>query len=77
MPPIAGFSGESQSSDVATYTGCFRSGQRGGGYASVFRRRNSGQRLARGKPGGLALYRNTRRRMIRKKRTQNRLFGWQ
>ncbi|SDA02482.1 BZ3501_MvSof-1269-A2-R1_Chr12-3g03626 [Microbotryum saponariae] len=46
MPPIAGFSGESQSSDVATYTGCFRSGQRGGGYASVFRRRNSGQRLA-------------------------------
>ncbi|SGY11951.1 BQ5605_C011g06335 [Microbotryum silenes-dioicae] len=36
MPPIAEFSGESQSPGVATYTSCFRVGE-GGGYASVFR----------------------------------------
>ncbi|SGY12265.1 BQ5605_C011g06446 [Microbotryum silenes-dioicae] len=50
MPPIAEFSGESQSPGVATYTSCFRVGE-GGGYASVFRWQSSGQRLARGKPG--------------------------
>ncbi|SGY54195.1 BQ5605_C006g03852 [Microbotryum silenes-dioicae] len=50
MPPIAEFSGESQSPVVVTYTSCFPGGG-GGGYASVFRWRSSGQRLARGRPG--------------------------
>ncbi|SCZ96829.1 BZ3500_MvSof-1268-A1-R1_Chr4-1g06762 [Microbotryum saponariae] len=75
MPPIAEFSGESQSSDVATYTGCFRSGQEGGGGMLPL---SGGEAVAKDSLEAspeVWHFRNTRRRMIRKKRTQNRLFG--